>query len=305
MLRVSRRKPVVASQRFQKATEQQEAEFARLLAEAMKALGSPSLSDEVLNAIAGGQIEPFLDALQWAEFLQYVGRLRASLAAQASMAGLNSFRLVIEASPVLPVRGATFLTNFRMVDQRAVSWAEREAARLVVQVSDEIRQNIRLLTRDSLTGIYTPQELARQIKAFIPLHEKWAIAVIRRRDRLYADYIRDGLDPLKAKEKALNASIRYAEKLARVRSRTIARTELMTAMGEGQMMGWAEADASGYIGTGWMKEWLTAEDERVCPTCGPLNGQKVEWNKPFDFGGMNSPRHPNCRCDVQLIPEDI
>lgn len=38
--------------------------------------------------------------------------------------------------------------------------------------------------------------------------------------------------------------------------------------------------------------WRTAADERVCPVCGPLDGQ--EW--PSDAGPM-PPAHPNCRCE--------
>ena len=37
--------------------------------------------------------------------------------------------------------------------------------------------------------------------------------------------------------------------------------------------------------------WRTAADERVCPVCGPLDGQ--EW--PGD-AGPQPPAHPNCRC---------
>lgn len=38
--------------------------------------------------------------------------------------------------------------------------------------------------------------------------------------------------------------------------------------------------------------WRTAEDERVCDVCGPLDDTEVE------FGGALPPAHPNCRCWV-------
>jgi hypothetical protein len=52
------------------------------------------------------------------------------------------------------------------------------------------------------------------------------------------------------------------------------------------------------------KIWITAHDERVCPVCGPLHGQKVLVNEQFKTkeGDFWSPGvHPNCRCVVRLI----
>ena len=49
------------------------------------------------------------------------------------------------------------------------------------------------------------------------------------------------------------------------------------------------------------KVWQTAQDERVCPTCAPLNAVKKPMKDRFgsvDFSGMYPPAHPLCRCDV-------
>ncbi len=40
-------------------------------------------------------------------------------------------------------------------------------------------------------------------------------------------------------------------------------------------------------------EWLTAKDERVCPTCRALNGTRYDLS---DF--YRPPAHPNCRCTI-------
>jgi hypothetical protein len=42
--------------------------------------------------------------------------------------------------------------------------------------------------------------------------------------------------------------------------------------------------------------WSTSEDERVCPTCGPLNGVIVAMDAEFEKGGSVPPAHPMCRC---------
>jgi hypothetical protein len=38
-------------------------------------------------------------------------------------------------------------------------------------------------------------------------------------------------------------------------------------------------------------EWMTMEDERVCPVCGPLDGRVFDTNH-----FPQQPAHPNCRC---------
>ena len=52
------------------------------------------------------------------------------------------------------------------------------------------------------------------------------------------------------------------------------------------------------------KMWITANDERVCPVCGPLHGQKVLVSEQFHTkeGSFWTPGlHPNCRCTVRLL----
>lgn len=48
-------------------------------------------------------------------------------------------------------------------------------------------------------------------------------------------------------------------------------------------------------------EWMTANDEIVCPICAPLNGQRVRKGVRA-FGTVSfPPAHPNCRCSVTEI----
>lgn len=44
--------------------------------------------------------------------------------------------------------------------------------------------------------------------------------------------------------------------------------------------------------------WITARDERVCPTCLPLNGTRYALNDSY-----RPPAHPNCRCAI--IPDVV
>lgn len=47
-----------------------------------------------------------------------------------------------------------------------------------------------------------------------------------------------------------------------------------------------------------MVEWLTADDERTCPRCGPLNGEKFKVGE-----APQTPLHPNCRCVLLPVIE--
>jgi len=57
--------------------------------------------------------------------------------------------------------------------------------------------------------------------------------------------------------------------------------------------------------------WRTSLDERVCPICGPLEGQKVDTGKGFTHPEsgvvyMYYPAHVSCRCYIEhVIPDDF
>lgn len=73
------------------------------------------------------------------------------------------------------------------------------------------------------------------------------------------------------------------------RAKTIARTEILRAHNEGAL---DAMEAMGVEEVGVLVEWSTAEDEKVCPLCAPLEGIILRIEEAH---GM-FPRHPNCRC---------
>lgn len=71
----------------------------------------------------------------------------------------------------------------------------------------------------------------------------------------------------------------------------------------GQQITWLYLQKTGRLSLDALKVWHTARDERVCPSCGPLDKQAVLVNQPFktDHGPLWVPSmHPNCRCEVRL-----
>lgn len=78
----------------------------------------------------------------------------------------------------------------------------------------------------------------------------------------------------------------YRANFARVQ--TLTRTVVQTVSNRGAVAAYkANADVlNGY-------EWLTANDERVCPECRAMNGRQFTFKSR-----IKPPRHPNCRCTV-------
>ena len=83
------------------------------------------------------------------------------------------------------------------------------------------------------------------------------------------------------------------------RATAIARTETTRAYSLGSL---AAFEVSGQIDR---VEWLTAQDEKTCPICEPLDGRVVALGNPFDGGVYFPPAHPNCRCALlPVLKED-
>jgi SPP1 gp7 family putative phage head morphogenesis protein len=79
------------------------------------------------------------------------------------------------------------------------------------------------------------------------------------------------------------------------RAELIATTETTRAFAEGNIRTWRE------VGIIRKKEWLTSQDERVCPICGPLHEKVVELEEEFAPGIFAPPAHPRCRCSIAPV----
>lgn len=72
------------------------------------------------------------------------------------------------------------------------------------------------------------------------------------------------------------------------RAEVISRTEILRASNQGALYVYRQYQVK-------RVRWLTAEDERVCDTCGPLHGRIFPIDE-IPFGG--APAHPRCRCFI-------
>jgi SPP1 gp7 family putative phage head morphogenesis protein len=107
------------------------------------------------------------------------------------------------------------------------------------------------------------------------------------------------MDPAKVTAKVES----MADTLLTRRATTIARTETLTALNEGHLLQQQRLVADGDLDPSrWEREWMTAHDERTCPTCAPMDGETAPINGPFSNGVFMPPLHPNCRCITRLVP---
>lgn len=178
---------------------------------------------------------------------------------------------------------------FDVANEAAILWAEQHAAQLVTDITTEARMAIRKVVTEAFDAGMAPREQAKLIRASIGLTERDAGAVMKRQLKMLAD----GVDATKATARAE----KYANKLLRSRSQTIARTEGMRAANEGQQQLWAQARGKGLLNSTAMKVWIAYDP---CPICAPLEGETVPIDGVFSIGG-DPPAHPNCRCTVGLL----
>jgi hypothetical protein len=110
----------------------------------------------------------------------------------------------------------------------------------------------------------------------------------------------ESVSPLDVKARARA----YIDKSFHTRARKLARQEEHNIDEQAKQFAWMWMQDKGKLGPKAQKMWITAKDERVCPVCGPLHGQKAGINEQFRTaeGLFWTPGlHPNCRCVVRLI----
>lgn len=263
------------------------------------------------------QITSILDALDQsslAKLYEVVGmnrldrtaQLAAILASSANPKAVAAFNAILATNPAakIAVPGAIDIA-FNVIDPRVQAWAYSVSSSLIVQIEAEMRDSIQTMVGDAVSGKYTKQQLASRISRIIPLHDRYRIAVEKRHAATLSAYLKGGTDVDEAFRRAGVEADRYAARLTRLRARTIARTELMFSENNGTFIGQSAAVQAGMTSAAVYKEWITAEDEDVCPICGPLDGTRVPFSELFSTGQFTPPGHPNCRCSYNMVDEGL
>jgi len=190
--------------------------------------------------------------------------------------------------------------GYDVTDLRILEWIETRGGELAVSLSEAqhraIRNLIRHFTIDTELAI-TADELGRILRPAIGLTPNEAEAV----RRFQAALIEAGeLTPAQIIHQVEN----YAGFLHRRRGLRIAQTELAYSYNFGLFESVRQANEQSMFAGPVVKEWATAEDERVCPFCGPLDGVMIGLESTFPGRTEKvpftyvPPGHPKCRCSV-------
>ena len=181
-----------------------------------------------------------------------------------------------------------------------MAFIKQNGAELVTNLAQEQRDALNaVIAHVSGYTAVTPDEAARIIRPCVGLTKPQALANARYREAVKAAYLKQHPKgkPGTAEKKAAEAAARYAGRQHRYRAQNIARTELAFAYNAGAYGATKDAQRQGVIGD-CVKVWMTAYDERVCPICAALDGEKKNMDEAFSTGKLLPPAHPSCRCAV-------
>lgn len=269
-----------------------EKELARVINRSWQPLEQWSDSDRLKMAFASAH-DPMTGTQSRIDFERWLSTLNGV------KAPLQSEILSELKNTSMKVRPVEARLSFNVLDEVSQRYAASQAGLLVKSIADGQRQTIQQIINRAVSGELTVDTAARHLRGSIGLHPAWAKAVADFGDRTYGRLLDDGMDRNKAAQKALDLQERYRQKLVRTRSRNIARTEIATANNVGQYAAYESAVGDGYAHPQALKEW--APGPGACKICGPMSGEKVQWDQEFSNGRMMPPGHPGCRCSTNLL----
>ena len=264
--------------------DQNEPGLVRILVHTWRSQGQAITYKEIREAILRGDIDP-----KWLEeWMQDYARLIEKHMQPAWEKAIEAgFNAKTQKYPVF---------YFDPMADGVRSWAANHAAEFVTNVSTAQIEGLRAaVQRAAVLEDLSVDELARLIRPCVGLTKPQVSSVMN----YYQKLRENGATPKRARDSA----IRYASRRHRERAYSVARTELATAYNSGAHEGTKQAQAAGYLGE-CVKVWSAADDERMCPYCGSLDGKEVAMDE--EFQGISSswstrlhpPAHPGCRCGV-------
>lgn len=252
--------------------------------------------EALARAVQSGNVSQAALAARLNEWPEKYGGLAIDLRAGFLAGGQYAYELL---------EGSSYNLRFDLINPYAVSYAQRKLPQIVQAHVDDAKQIIRDIITEAVSGKYTAQTAAMEIRNHIGLTDRYSRAVVKYREELASNGITG--------EKLDGKAERYAAKLLRARAKTIARTEIIQSQVAGRRALWNEAANNGLFDRHTAKrKWNTHEDERTCPLCMAIDGQEIPFNGVYthpDLGNvnifgevLNGPTlHPNCRCSEDLI----
>jgi len=192
--------------------------------------------------------------------------------------------------------------SFNLTNPRAVQWARTNSSRLIVEVSESIKESVRAVISDGFTSGIAPRDSARLIRDIVGLTDRQSMAVV--------NYRFDLLEAGRSADDVARLAERYGKQLLNGRGLTIARNETVNSSLGGQTELWRQAVDKGLLDPDkTQRQFIVTDDDRLCPICAPMDGQTVGLEEPFIDGdgqpvGMPPSVHVGCRCATGLSFND-
>lgn len=273
------------------STERQVASTYR---EAVRGLTADLDTSLLARALSSRSVGNAVQAFDWGQFGNVMSTNRLPLLQQIGQTGKA------EAKALGDVIGRY---AFDVTDPRATSWAAARSSELVVQVSDQVRNQIRGIITSSFANQIEPREVRLELQQTVGLFDRWATAVTNQYERNVTQFIGNGMSLSDAQTKAGVLADAYRDRLIEARASNIARTEIMTAANQGRAISWMQAGDAGLVDLSTAyKEWIAEGD--ACPDCEEVDGELVLVDDTFGNGEDMPPGHPSCRCTAVLVPAD-
>lgn len=310
-------KPLDNTEALRRFADRKEAELIADLDKAMKAIVSgPGALKTIRSAIARHDLAGALKAVPLNELPKKIqtviaGHIRDTFEGAADLAPLPA--------AVEPA------VQFNITNPATLDYIRTMTMDTALRITNETREAVRdAIYRGFTEGIH-PYDIAMELRdriglttnqwktvdnysAFLDgLSERDSLAGLGKgpRDLLRRGGFRRGADPANLqltpdrKESMLQ---NYVNRLRNERCTVIARTLVTDASNAGQNALWDQARDEGFLDERlWEKTWMAAHDERTCPICGVLHGQRRELNGNYPSGQNRPPAHPNCRCSEGLV----
>lgn len=211
--------------------------------------------------------------------------------------------------------------SFEPNSLRIQRWTRQKTGNLIRAVSATQREAVRAMIEDAFVEGLPPRRAAQMVRDAVGLSPSQSQAVRRFRTSLefgnaqsaFTDFQqgvigRTNIDQLGSlsSSKIDELTEKYAKEQIKLRSKTIARTEMQQAINFAQQESWTQAQEQGLLPPDARKQWVTAGDERVSDIDRPMEGVTVPVGDKFKIPLLGAaidgpPSHPNCRCHVKLI----
>jgi putative heme iron utilization protein len=187
--------------------------------------------------------------------------------------------------------------HFDEVLDAAEEWAKQRVGTLITNIDKATLAAVQRITARGIKHGWSDDEIASRLEKKVGLDGRFADAVENYRQGL----VERGF----AKGDASRMAHQRADEIRYNRALTIARTEVQTALVEGQRIVWKEALEVGDIDKRYRREWVLHPSEANCTVCKRMNGKRATIDGNYR-SGTKMPAHPNCRCHERLVsPEGI